>query len=66
VTYADGRWIAFEDHDDLCAMHPNCHRQVHAALDAHPLLTLTGVRPVSTVHAIRIARDGLTQVGGER
>jgi hypothetical protein len=57
VTAVGARWIAGEVHEDLCAMHPDCHDMVHRVLDTDPVLRTYRTRPVATVHAIQIARN---------
>ncbi|MBO1740746.1 hypothetical protein [Leifsonia sp. TF02-11] len=56
VTHTWRGWVAGEEHEDLCAMHPSCHEFVHRILDADPVLRRHRTRPVATVQAIRIAR----------
>lgn len=65
VTQDESRWVAGEEHADLCAMHPDCHELVHHILDADPVLRRHRTRPVATVQAIGIARARLAAAGRE-
>jgi 5-methylcytosine-specific restriction protein A len=59
-------WIAREQHEDLCAMHPGCHELVHRILDTDTVLRSYRRRPVATVLAIEVARTRLLAMVRDR
>lgn len=66
VTRRALRWQAGEWHEDLCAMHPSCHEEVHRILDTDPVLRRHRTRPIATIHAIRLARTRIPAGRSER
>lgn len=64
VTRRDGRWIAFEKHDDLIPLHPYCHELLHRLLDRDAVLAKARSRRTASHIALSRLRAKLTRREG--
>lgn len=54
VRFVDGAWRAFERHDDLVPLHPNCHGLLHQLIDRDRVLSHHRARRVASAIALRV------------
>lgn len=52
VQFVDGKWRAFEPHDDLVPLHPYCHDLLHRLIDRDVVLSRLRTRRAASTFAL--------------
>ncbi|MGZ0712586.1 hypothetical protein ACWPKO_30035 (plasmid) [Coraliomargarita sp. W4R53] len=61
VQFIDGKWRAFERHDDLVPLHPYCHDLLHRLIDRDVVLSRHRTRRDATSIALEVLRVKLLE-----
>lgn len=62
VRIIRGEWQAWEDDDDLVAMHPYCHELLHRLIDRDIILAKHRTRRQASAHALQMLQMKLHAV----
>lgn len=64
VRIIRGEWQAWEDDDDLIALHPYCHELLHRLVDRDIILASHRTRRQASAHALQVLQVKLRPVKG--